>query len=148
MKVIFLKDVKGHGKKGEIKEVKDGFGKNFLIKKGYAVLATKNSLEILEKNKQAETKQLQKAKEEAKQMKQKLEKETFVFKLKAGKEEKLFGSVSSKQIHSKLSENGYEIDKRKINIDGNIDCVGYHNVDIELHKGITATIKVKVEKES
>ncbi len=148
MKVIFMKDVKGHGSKGEIKEVKDGFGKNFLIKKGYAVLATKSNVDLLEKNNEKEAEMQKKKKSEAIKKKEALESETLFFNLKAGDNDKVFGSVSSKQIVLTLKEKGFEVDKKKINIEKNIESLGFHLVEIELYKDVVAKLKIKVEKES
>lgn len=147
MKVIFLKDVKGQGKKDEIKEVKDGYAENFLIKNGYAIKYTNRSNEILNiqitdrKNKENELI------EECKKIKEKIEKQEFKFKVKTGKEDRVFGSISSKQISDELSKLGYKIDKRKIKIDDPISSLGQHLVKIELHSKVIATIKVNLIKE-
>ena len=110
MKVIFLKDLRGQGKKGEIKEVKDGYGKNFLIKNGYAVLATETSLNRL--NKENEENRLQEHLniKECKEIKNKLEKLRLKFKVKTGSGDRVFGSVSTKLIVEKLKDNGFDID--------------------------------------
>lgn len=147
MKVIFIKDLKNQGKKGEIKEVKDGYGMNFLIKKGYAVLATDTGVKRLnEENK------LNKEKEEAlikecEILKEKLEKIVLKFQVKCGKTDMVFGSVSIKQIASELKKLGYDIDKKKIKLDNPINTLGYSNVVIELHKKVKAIIKVELIKE-
>lgn len=145
MKVIFLKDLKNQGKKGEIKEVKDGYAKNFLIKNGYAIKETKESLKILDReNKQA--KELdEKNKKEAKALKQKLEQEKITFQVKTGKNDKVFGSISLKQIKDKLDEK-YKIDKKQIIINNPISSLGFHEVEIHLHKDIIAKIKIEVIK--
>lgn len=145
MKVIFLKDLKNQGKKGEIKEVKDGYAKNFLIKNGYAIKETKESLKILDReNKQA--KELdEKNKKEAKALKQKLEQEKITFQVKTGKDDKVFGSISLKQIKDKLDEK-YKIDKKQIIINNPISSLGFHEVEIHLYKDIIAKIKIEVIK--
>jgi len=145
MKVIFLKDLKNQGKKGEIKEVKDGYAKNFLIKNGYAIKETKESLKILDReNKQA--KELdEKNKKEAKALKQKLEQEKITFQVKTGKNDKVFGSISLKQIKDKLDEK-YKIDKKQIIINNPISSLGFHEVEIHLYKDIIAKIKIEVIK--
>ena len=111
MKVIFIKDVKGQGRQGEIKEVKDGYAKNFLIKQGYAVALTSRSKEILDienKNKalteEAEIKKCETIKAELKD-------KVLVFKVKTGTLDQVFGTISSKQISSELEKIGYKIDK-------------------------------------
>lgn len=148
MKVIFIKDLKGQGKKGEIKNVKDGYGMNFLIKNGYAVLATDGNLKhqaTLDQKKKEEEANLIKLCEE---LKQKIEKMTIKFKVKTGTGDKVFGSVSSKQITNELAKKGIEIDKRSIKNDSELSCLGFHDVKIELHKKVIATLKVELTKES
>lgn len=146
MRVIFIKDVKGQGKKGEVKEVKDGYGKNFLIKNGYAVIASKTGLERLE----SENKQKQEAEnkriKECEQIKEKLSKLTLKFPVKTGKQDQVFGSVSSKMIVSELKNRGYEIDKKTVKLNEALSTLGYHNVEIELHKQVKATVRVELVK--
>ena len=146
MKVIFIKDLKKQGKINEIKEVSDGYATNFLIKNGYAVKYTKTSSNILEETLEQNRINENKAIEEAKKIKEKLEKKPIVFPVKANKG-KVFGSISSKQIHEKLQEEGYKIDKKNIKIDQPLSILGTHNVKIELHKKVIAEVKVNlVEK--
>lgn len=146
MKVIFTKDVKGQGKKGEIKEVKDGYGSNFLIKNGYAVQATSNNLSKLNRENTEKALEENLLIREMEDLKKKLTKKPFEFKVKTGKEDRVFGAISTKQIANELKKQGYEIDKKKIKIDGEISTLGIHNVEIELHKKVIATIQVKVVK--
>lgn len=146
MRVIFLKDVKGQGKKGEIKTVSDGYGKNFLIKNGYAVLATPTGLDRLNKeNKEkalAEETEIKRCKE----IKIKIENDIYKFKVKTGDQDRVFGSISAKQIATELKNKGYEIDKKKIRMDIPLSSLGIHNVDIELHKKVIATIRIQLVK--
>lgn len=146
MKVIFLKDLKGQGKKEEIKEVKDGYAMNFLIKKGFAVpLNDKNlqNLKNIQAKRQADDKENRK---EASILKEKLEKLVLTFKVKTGEQDRVFGSISVKQIKEELLKQGYKIDKNQIELENNITSLGYHNVSIILYKDIKATIKVSLEK--
>ena len=147
MKVIFLKDVKGQGKKGEIKTVKDGYGMNFLIKNGYAVLATAGSMERLEKENSIKALEETLLIKEMQDIKKKLESKPLEFHLRAGKEDQVFGSISTKQISNELKRLGYEIDKKKIKIDGEITSLGMHTVEVELHKQVIAKVKIHVSKE-
>jgi len=147
MKVIFLKDVKGQGKKDEIKDVKPGYAQNFLIKNGYAVPLTETSKKKLvldtEKRKQADDLD----KQNNMKIKNEIEKLKIVFKLKAGKNEQVFGSISTKQIHSELLKNNINIDKKKIKLENPISSLGFHNVTIELRKDVSAKLNIQVVKE-
>ena len=146
MQVIFLKDLKGQGKKGEIKDVSDGYAKNFLIAKGYAVKKTETSLNKLniekEENKRLDEENTKKAKETAK----KLEKIVLKFTAKAGKMDKMFGSISSKQIKEELDKIGYHFDKKQIMMES-INSFGFHNVEIGLYKNIVGKVRIEVVKE-
>ena len=146
MKVIFTKDVKGQGKAGDIKEVKDGYAQNFLIKKGFAVNYTSRSKEILDvqnktkaDNEKAEIKRCEEIKKELKD-------KVIVFKVKTGKEDMVFGNISTKQIASELEKIGYKIDKKKIVIDTPINSLGYHEAKINLHKKVIGIITVQLIK--
>lgn len=147
MKVIFLKDVKGQGKKNEVKEVSDGYGKNFLINKGYAVLATQTGLKKLEQEQKANKEKEELIKKNAIEIKKKLELLNLKFKVKTGEHDKVFGSVSPKQIVTELKNMGYTIDKKMFKSNENLAYIGFHNVEIELYKGVIATLKVELVKE-
>ena len=144
MKVIFIKDLKNQGKKGEKKEVKDGYAKNFLIKNGYAVQETKESLKNLEREQEKTKKQDEEQHELAQKLKKELEKEKLVFTVKTGDHDKVFGSISVKQIKEKLSK--YNIDKKQIIIKNPIASLGYHEIEINLYKDIIAKLKIEVKK--
>ena len=145
MQVIFLKDLRGQGKKGEIKEVADGYAMNFLIKKGYAVKKTETSLNKLNIEKENSRMLDEKMTKEAKELAKKLEKVVITFTAKAGKSDKMFGSISNKQIKEELDKLGYKFDKKQINNE-TINCFGFHNVDINIYKNIIGTIRVEVRK--
>lgn len=150
MKVIFLQDVKGKGKKGDVKEVPTGYARNYLIKNHLAKVATKSSISQLAGQKKAQEKQEAEILEEAKKIKKFLEKEETVVEIKArsGKDSRLFGSISSKQIAESLNKQ-YQIklDKRKIELDNLIRRLGYTSVPVKLHYEVTSKIKVHVVKE-
>ena len=148
MKVIFLKDVKGQGKKDEVKEVADGYGVNFLIKKGFAVAATQTNLNKLSRSLSEAALEESLLIKDMKDLKKELEKQTITFTAQTGAQDKMFGQISSKQIQKELQKLGYKIEKTNIMMDHPIMSLGIHNVEIELHKEVKATLKVKVVKGS
>jgi len=149
MKVIFLKDVKGKGKKGETKNVADGYAHNFLIKQGLAVEATNANLKGLEAQKNKEKQLAKEELEEAKKLKEVLEKITVELKAKSGNGGRLFGSITSKQISEELKKaHKIQIDKRKMELNDAIRALGYTKVPVKLHSDVTATLNVHVTEES
>lgn len=145
MKVIFLKDLKGKGKKNEIKEVSDGYAINYLIKNGYAVKYTKSSCERLEEDLESNRKLEEKNLKEANDIKEKLEKETLKFTVSTSKEGKVFGTVSSKQICEKLNDLGYKVDKKKIFVDNPLSSLGTFFINVELYKKVVAKVRVELK---
>ena len=145
MKVIFLKDMKKQAKKGDIKEVKDGYA-SFLIKNGIAEIANTNNLKELarENKKEEELKEEEKKKAEA--LKKILDNKTLTFTVKTGVGDRVFGSVSIKQIKDELQKENIKIEKSAIKLDSAISTLGFHHVDIELYKGVVANIKVHLVK--
>ncbi len=148
MKVIFIKDVRGQGKKNEIKEVKAGYAQNYLIKNGYAVALTETSKKRLDTQNKLEKEKDEQDKLENLKIKDKLSKINIVFKLKTGKQDQVFGSISTKQISEELSKHGIKIDKKKIKLSNPITSLGFHIINIELRKDVVAQIKVQVIKEN
>ena len=147
MKVILLKDVKGTGKKGEIKEVSDGYARNFLLKKGAAVEATgTNMKELDEKAKSKERKELI-AYEEAVLLGKQMEEVNIVIEAKAGEGGRLFGSITSKEIAEQLKkQKNIDVDKRKISLDEPIRSLGSRFVDIKIHQKVTTRIRVDIKE--
>ncbi|AQX53022.1 50S ribosomal protein L9 [Priestia flexa] len=149
MKVIFLKDVKGKGKKGEVKNVADGYAHNFLLKNGYAVEATGGNVKVLDAQKKKEQKEAAQELENCKELKNTLESLTVELKAKSGEGGRLFGSITSKQIAEELKKkHNIKIDKRKIELDDAIRALGYTNVPVKLHPEVTATVKVHVTEQN
>jgi len=146
MEVIFIKDLKNQGKKGQVKNVKDGYAENFLIKNGYAVKKTKENLSKLQHEQAKKAKEDQENKNNAIAQKEKLSKEILEFKVKTGEGDRVFGSISVKQIKDGLLEKGYKIEKSMIDLDAAISSLGFHNVNINLYPEVVATIKVHVIK--
>ena len=145
MKVILLKDVKNVGKKDEIVEVSDGYGRNYLLRNKLAVLASEKAMEILSDQKKQQQAFLEEKKQEAIALKEKIEKIVLTFQIKSGKDGKLFGSVSTVKIFE-LMQKQYNIalDKRKFIDKENITSLGTYDLKIELFKDVIATVKVKV----
>lgn len=146
MKVIFTKDVKGQGKKGEIKEVSDGYAMNFLIKNKFAVQATNQSVNKLKKENAEKALEESLLIKEMETIKEKIEKEKLTFQAKTGKQDQMFGTISIKQIKEKLNNLGYEIKKQDIKLDNPISSIGFHEVNIELHKKVIAKLKIEIKK--
>ncbi|OCS87915.1 50S ribosomal protein L9 [Caryophanon tenue] len=149
MKVVFLQDVKGQGKKGQIKEVSEGYAQNFLIKKGLAKEANAQAMSELQGQKRLEEKNAAAELQAAKDLKEKLEALEVVVKAKSGEGGRLFGSVSTKQVAAELQKtHGIKVDKRKMELPDGIRSLGYTNVPIKLHHDVKATLKVHVKEEA
>lgn len=146
MKVILLDDVKKVGKKGEIVDVSDGYARNFLMNKGLGVVATKKSMEILdEQNLQHELEEKEKE-AQAEELKKKLEKITLQFSLRTGKDGRVFGSISTKQIVEALQKQfDIKVEKRKVVDNVTITSLGYTDVKIDLYRNkVIGVIRVHV----
>ena len=146
MKVIFIKDLKGQGKKGDVKEVKAGYGQNFLIKNGYAILASSSNVKHLDTENRKKEKELELLIKECEEIKRELEKKVLIFKVKTGKGDKVFGSVSLKQVRDALAKEGYKIEKSKIELTTAMASLGFHKVNINLYPGVQATLKAHIIK--
>jgi large subunit ribosomal protein L9 len=147
MKVIFLKDVKGKGKKGEVKNVADGYAHNFLIKQGLAIEANQSSVSTLAAQKKKEEKMAEEELAEAKKMKETLEKVTVELTAKAGEGGRLFGSITTKQIAEELQKkHGIKIDKRKMELEDAIRSLGMTKVPVKLHHEVMASLNVHVKE--
>lgn len=151
MKVIFMKDMRGKGKRGDVKEVPDGYAQNFLIKRGIAKEATSANLNTLKRVEKAEKDAYEAEKAEAEDIKKKLEADKTVveFKSKAGTDGRLFGSVSGKKISEGLEQQfGIKIDKRKLGLPEPIKSLGYTNVPVKLFKGVESTVRVHITEQN
>ena len=147
MRIILLKDVEKIGKKYEVKEVKPGFARNFLIAKGLAKPATKEVLKWLDLQKEIETK---KAEEELKKIQEtasSIDGQEIIIQVKTGEEEQLFESVTSQRIWEKLKELGFDIKKNQINLPEPIKELGEFPIKIKLEHNLEAEIKVIVVEE-
>lgn len=145
MQVIFLKDVKGKGKKGEIKEVPTGYANNYLLKNNLAEEATSGNIKKLKAKQKKQAELAEEEKQEAEQIKEKLEEITVKVTAKAGEGGHLFGSITNKQIAEELNKNhNIKVDRRKIETKDPIRTLGHTKVPVKLHHDVTGTITVQV----
>ncbi|MBB6674369.1 50S ribosomal protein L9 [Cohnella nanjingensis] len=147
MKVIFLQDVKGQGKKGEIKDVSEGYARNFLLPKGVVQIATDGAKKTLDQKAASEQKRKEREKEEAKALAAKLEEMIIVIKAKAGEGGRLFGAITSKQIAEALEKMKIVVDKRKIELADPIRTLGVTKVPLKLYPDVKGTLSVQVVEE-
>lgn len=146
MKVILLSDVKGKGKKDSVIVVSDGYANNYLIKNNLAVPYTKRSSEILSNELELKKEEEEELVSSLNKIKEKLENKTLTFKVKTGAGDKVFGSVSNKQIVEKISTLGIKVDKKCIKIDTAISSLGITKIDIELHKRVKFSMNIELVK--
>lgn len=145
MKIILLQDVKGQGKKGEIKEVNEGYARNFLIKKGLAEAATSTKINELNQKKSSEAFHKQEEVKAMTALAAELKGKKFSLSVKVGQTGKTFGSVTAQDVADSMKKAGYDVDKKKIVITSPIKQVGEFEVDIKLLEGISTKIVVCVE---
>lgn len=147
MKVILLKDVQGQGKKGDVVEVNEGYARNFLIKKGFAEIATPSRLNDINQKKSAadfhRAEEIKATRELAKEVNGK----TFTVRIKAGQGGKVFGSVTAANVSEALASCGYSVDKKKIVLPQPIKTLGNYDIELKFTEGISAKIKIEVVAE-
>lgn len=148
MKVILLQDVKALGKKGDLVNASDGYARNFLFPKGLAKEANTQAMNEYKNAENSKNFKIETQISQANKAKEALEGETFKMTAKAGKNGKLFGSVTAKEISAEIKrQKGIDVDKRKIILDSEIKAFGTYNAEIKLYSGITASVKVQVSEE-
>lgn len=148
MKVILLKNIKGTGKKGEVKEVAEGYARNYLIPRKMAVAATEGNVNALKDQKKREAKRKEREQQEAEVLAEKLNDLKVVLSVKAGEGGRIFGSITSKQIGQALKKNyQLNVDKKKIQLNEPIRSLGVTQVPVKLHPEVTATLFVQVVEE-
>ncbi|NLN27966.1 MAG: 50S ribosomal protein L9 [Firmicutes bacterium] len=145
MKVILTQDVKSLGKKGDVVEVKEGYGRNFLIPRGLAVAADEGNLRRLKHEQAVQKSKEAREREEAEQVKAQLEQLTVTLRVKTGEKGRLFGSITAGDVADELAKHGIEIDRRKIELDEPIKSLGAYTVTVRVYPGVTAQLKVVVE---
>ena len=147
MKVILLKDIETLGSAGEVVEVKNGYGRNFLIPRNEALVATAANMAQFESRRKQQETLSERDRRAAEALAKKLQEESITAQVKVGEEDRLFGSVTAQNIAELLDEKGYEIDRRAIHLEDPIRELGVYNVEVRLHPEVTTTVKLWVVKE-
>ncbi len=147
MQVILLEEVSSLGKAGDLVKVSDGYGRNYLIPKNKAILATEKNIKALEHQKRLVQHRMVKTKKDVQKMAQEIEALSCTFAKTVGESGKLFGSVTTMEIEAFLKENGFDVDRKKIQLDEPIKSVGMFTVPIKLHPDVVAQLKVWVVQE-
>ena len=147
MKVILRQNHESLGQVGDVVDVKDGFARNFLIPRKIAYAALTGNIQALEEEKKTLEKKLKQEIHASENLSTELEKVSVSIPVQVGEEDKIFGSVTTQMIADALKEKGFEIDKRKIEIEEPIKALGIYGISIKLHPSVTAKIKVWVVRE-
>lgn len=147
MKVILLQDVKGQGKKGDVVDVNEGYARNFLVKKGFAEVATAAKLNDLQQKKSSADFHRAEEIKAMKQLAEQIKGKSFTVKIKAGQSGKVFGSVTGANVSDALAAAGYDIDKKKIILPQPIKMLGTYEIDLKLMEGVASRIVIVVEAE-
>jgi large subunit ribosomal protein L9 len=147
MKVILRKEFESLGNIGDVVDVKEGYARNFLIPRKIAYTALTGNLKALEDEKKGIARKSEKELHTAEKVSAELEKVSVTIPVQVGEEDKIFGSVTTQMIAEALVEKGFEIDKRKIEIDEPIKTLGIYNVNVKLHSNVSASIKAWVVRE-
>lgn len=147
MKIILKQDVENVGRKGDIVNVTPGYGRNYLIPRKLALEVTPSNMKMIEIERQALKKKLEKERESYKDLIQKLNEVTLTFPRKAGEKDMIFGSVSAADIKDALDRLGFEVEKKKIGLDEPIKRLGHYTVPVKVFHDDKATLRVEVRKE-
>ena len=147
MKVILLKDIETLGSAGEVVEVKNGYGRNFLIPRNEALVASAANMAQFESRRKQQETLAERDRRAAEALAKKLETESITAQVKVGEEDRLFGSVTAQNIAELLDEKGYEVDRRTIHLEDPIRELGVYNIEVRLHSEVTAAVKLWVVKE-
>ena len=148
MKIILLQDVKNLGDEGQVVEVKNGYGRNFLIPNKMGRLATLNSISAWEEERRQSARKLARKKGDAENLAKEIESLELVITAKVGEENRIFGSVTSQDIAKALAGHGIEIDRKQIQLDEDIRTLGVYSATIKVHSEVSCQVKVRVDSES
>ncbi len=147
MKVILLKDIESLGSAGEVVEVKNGYGRNFLIPRNEALIASAANMAQFESRRKQQETLAERDRRAAEALAKKLEAESITAQVKVGEEDRLFGSVTAQNVAELLDEKGYEVDRRAIHLEDPIRELGVYNIEVRLYPEVTAAVKLWVVKE-
>ncbi len=147
MKVILTRDVDNLGRQGEIVSVKPGYGRNYLIPKGMALVATDSVVRHQQELRKQAAHKILKQKEDSEALRNLIEKEDVVVRARVGEESRIFGTITAQQIADELAARGLEVDRRKIELDEDIKTLGVFSATVKIHHDVTAKVKIRVEAE-
>mgnify|MGYP003311121321 CR=1 FL=1 len=147
LKIILLKDVEQLGQAGDVVQVADGYGRNFLIPQRQAVVASDANVAQFETWRKEHEATADRERKTAEDLGKKLEKDSLTAAVRVGEEDRLFGSVTSQNITALLKEKGYEVDRRAVELEEPIRALGVYNIEVRLHPQVTSSVKLWVGKE-
>lgn len=148
MKLILLQDVENLGEEGNIVTVKDGYGRNYLIPRRLARVASDGAIRHQQEIQRQRARKHAKVREDAAAIKEQLESAQVVIAAKTGEENRIFGTVTSQQIAIELNKQGFEIDRRDVQLEEDIRMIGVYSATVKIHRDVTATVKIQVISES
>jgi len=146
MKIILLSDVENLGESGDVITVKPGYARNKLIPQGLALRASNRNIAVANENKKVATAKLERENQALNVLAKKLSKVEITIEVKVGEEEKMFGSITNKDIHKELIDKGFEIEKNQISIEEPIKALGIYHINVKISKDITSDVKLYVIK--
>ena len=144
MQVILLKEVDNLGDEGDIVDVKNGYGRNFLIPQGLALMATKGTIKAREEEQRQTARKKAQKKEDAQRVAKELENMEVVIAVRVGEENRIFGTVTPQQLAVELAQRGFDIDRRKIEFTEDIRVIGVYTAKVRVFPDVTANVKVQV----
>ena len=148
MKVLLLQDVETLGEAGEIVNVKNGYGRNYLIPKGLVRLATPNIVKAWEEERRQKTRKLAKRKEDAEKLAKEIESIELVITAKVGEENRIFGTITSPAIVDAMAAQGIQVERKHVHLEDDIKVLGVYKAQVKIHPEVTCEVKVRVEPEA